>query len=40
VPEVPKKAVPEEKIPVLKKKEAPPAKGISSLEVSRHSLII
>lgn len=28
MPEVPKKPVPEEKVPILKKKEAPPAKGI------------
>lgn len=31
MPEVPKKPVPEEKIAILKKKEAPPAKGICHL---------
>jgi len=38
VPEVPKKPVPEEKTPILKKKEAPPAKGIYHLFMLAHIL--
>lgn len=35
VPEIPKKPVPEEKkpVPVPKKKEAPPAKGITTVHI-------
>lgn len=40
MPEVPKKPVPEEKIPILKKKEPPPAKGIYHLFVLEDILLI